>query len=360
MRPWVRILSAVTVTVALIAFPAAAQAQSSDPGSGTTISWTVRPSDGRAEDGRPWIELDLYPGQSVQEHLLVRNLGRTTVTFRLSGADGYFTSAGRFNMLAAGRESKDAGTWISMQDTVTVASGAAAIVPFTVTVPGDATPGDHPAGVAAGVRSGAGEVGVESRVGFRVMTRVKGRIAPSLQTQVSGVYAGSVNPFEPGSVGVSYTVTNTGNARLSVAPSARISGPFGWFAQEVVLPSISEVAPGESRTLKATVRSVWPLFLISVSGMARGAAVSEDLDVGIVPVAADSAVAPALPWSQLVVLAVIGLLVAMSWYERRRRRRKMTELIERVKAEARAGAGSALAPAGDQPTVPFASPQPRP
>ena len=114
----------------------------------------------------------------MQEHLLVRNLSTTAVTFQLTAADGYFTSNGRFNMLTSDRSSTDAGTWITMQDSVRVASGADAIVPFTVTVPENATPGDHPAGVAAGVRSGKGEVGVESRVGFRVMTRVKRRAQP--------------------------------------------------------------------------------------------------------------------------------------------------------------------------------------
>ena len=57
-------------------------------------------------------------------------------------------------MLTSDRESTDAGTWIRIQDSIDVASGADVVVPFTITVPDDATPGDHLAGVAAAIRSG--------------------------------------------------------------------------------------------------------------------------------------------------------------------------------------------------------------
>ncbi len=74
----------------------------------------VRPSDGVGEDGRSWVEAELAPGDTFEEHLLVRNLSADAVTFHLTAADGYFTDNGRFTMLTADRPSVDAGTWIQI------------------------------------------------------------------------------------------------------------------------------------------------------------------------------------------------------------------------------------------------------
>ena len=126
-------------------------------------------------------------------------------------------------MLAADEESTDAGTWIDIVDEVTVGAGESAIVPLTITVPAQAEPGDHPAGVAASVLRGrdAGEgtsLGVESRVGVKVTTRVTGELAPAVGVgAVSSRYEGSWNPLRPGRVTTTFEVTNEGNTRLSPA-----------------------------------------------------------------------------------------------------------------------------------------------
>ncbi|MEK8107066.1 hypothetical protein NKG94_21505 [Micromonospora sp. M12] len=67
-----------------------------------------------------------------------------------------------------------------MQERVTVGPNETRVVPFTITVPKGATPGDHPAGIAATVTSTGGTVSVESRVGFRVMVRVNGSARAAL------------------------------------------------------------------------------------------------------------------------------------------------------------------------------------
>lgn len=338
LRPLAALALAPLAALALGALAPTAVIAAGDQADGAT-TWMVRPSDGVGEDGRSWVELELDPGETVEEHLLVRNLSSDTVTFQLTAADGYFTDKGRFNMLTADRESTDAGAWIEMQDSVEVASGADAIVPFTLTVPENATPGDHPAGVAAGIRSSSdGEVGVDSRVGFRVMTRVTGELAPSLAAAVSGNFAGSINPFEPGSITMSYDVTNTGNTRLAVDPTVTVSGPFGWLSREVVSEPITEMAPGETRTSSYEVRGVWPLFAALVGVEVQATAVADGLEFGAPPAVTSGTTIPAIPWSQLVVLALLIVLVVWSRWGRRRKARQTEELIDRVRAETRAEA----------------------
>jgi len=175
------LVAAAAAALALVATAAPTPAHAAEDG---TITWSVRPADEHGPDGRSWVEQELDPGASVVEHLAVRNLSNEIVTFGLVAADGYFTDKGRFSMLPAGEESIDAGTWINVAESVTVEAGQTVVVPFSVTVPERAEPGDHAAGIAASIRSVQSaegtQLGVESRVGFRVMTRVAGELAPSL------------------------------------------------------------------------------------------------------------------------------------------------------------------------------------
>jgi hypothetical protein len=167
IMPIAAALAAASFIALLGASPAAAAAAEDEP-----ITWSVRPGDEEGQDGRAWVEWDADPGDGLTEHMVVTNHGAIEVEFQLSAADAYFTDTGRFNMLPSDAESVDAGTWIDLPESVVVPAGATEVVPFTITVPANATPGDHPAGVAASVMSdGAGAIGVESRVGFRVMTR---------------------------------------------------------------------------------------------------------------------------------------------------------------------------------------------
>ncbi|MCW5951285.1 MAG: LPXTG cell wall anchor domain-containing protein [Propionibacteriaceae bacterium] len=324
------------LTLATLAVLPAPAARADDDRAGDTTTWMVRPSDGVSEDGRSWIERELDPGQTVTENLLVRNLSPFPVTFHLAGADGYFTQTGRFNMLTSGQESVDAGTWIDIQDTVEVASGADAIVPFTIEVPDNATPGDHPAGVAASVRSGdSEEVGIESRVGFRVMIRVTGEIEPGVDADLAGTYAGSWNPFDPGRLDLTYTVTNTGNTRLAITPRLGASAPLGIAAFGATGEEIAEIAPGESRSDTVSIPSVWPLFFYTADLVVEAAPVSADLPIGGIAPATVTLGVAAVPWPQLVTIAIAVLLIWLLRRDRRRRHRQLALLVEKARQEGR-------------------------
>lgn len=153
---------------------------------GGAVSWSVQPATETGPDGRGWLELDVDPGTVVQEHLAVRNLGTSDATFRISAKDGYYTDAGRFNMLETQQQNVGAGLWIDVAAEMDVAAGQTAVVPYAITVPANATLGDHAAGIAASVMSkgtsGSGDqLQVESRMGFKVLLRAKGHLTPGLR-----------------------------------------------------------------------------------------------------------------------------------------------------------------------------------
>ncbi|WP_407317516.1 hypothetical protein UQW22_13315 [Isoptericola halotolerans] len=324
---------ALAVTPTLAAHPATA-AVTDD-----AVTWSVRPGDQDEADGRAWVEWEAGPGESRIEHMVVTNHSGAAVEFVLSAADGYFTDAGRFNMLASDEESVAAGTWIDLPESVLVPAGGTEVVPFTVTVPERATPGDHVAGVAASVRSaGDGTVGVESRVGFRVMTRVAGDLAPELSVAVSGAYSGVVNPFDAGALDVTYEVENTGNVRLRTQPEILVSGPFGLVSHGVQAEEIVEIAPGETRRGTVRISSAWPVLTYDVNITAGLSPVSDELSFDGAEQANARTTTLAVPWSQLVVLVVTALLVVWSALRRRHARTRTQQMIAQAREEALAEA----------------------
>lgn len=339
-------LAATLFASMLLAAPAAQAASDDD------ITWAVTPADASGPDTRGVIEQELDPGASRDDFLAVRNLSRGEVTFSLSAADGYYTANGRFNMLPSDRESVDAGRWIDLPETVTVGPNETVVVPFTTTVPEDAVPGDHAAGIAASVRSSGtdengSQVGVESRVGFRVMTRVTGEIVPAYAiTGVGSDYDISWNPFRPGAATTTFTVENTGNAGLLVegsveAGTGSAAFPAGDAPRQMLLP-------GESRTFTVAVDGVWPT--VFVPGSIELVPTASDLGGETVDVASQSADAGfwAVPVSQLLVLLGLALIVAALFW----RRRRFAAALARAREEGRASAVGPFAAAVGAPVAP--------
>lgn len=320
-------LAAAAIAVALGAVPANAE---EDDG---IVTWSVKPAQADGADGRAWVERDVDPGETIHEHLAVTNFSDVSVTFALSAADGYFTDKGRFTMLPASEESRAAGTWVKVQEVVEVAPDETAIVPFHVTVPDDATPGDNAAGIAASVfSSGTDEtgtqMGLETRVGFRVMLRVSGALNPSFDVgPVAGGFDLSWNPFRPGSASVAFDLVNDGNTTLVVTDAVESSGRTA--ADE--LPAGShELLPGDTRRVEQAIDQVWPIGLVRVLVRADGVSSPGEEDAGSIE---REVWLWAVPWPHLIIVAGAALLVAALLWRRRRQRAEVEERIEQARRE---------------------------
>ncbi|WP_022891357.1 DUF916 domain-containing protein [Agromyces subbeticus] len=302
------------------------------------VSWSVTPSDASGPDGRFSVEHEIDPGASVDDFLAVRNLGAEEVTFALSAADGFYNDNGRFDMLPSGEQSVGAGTWISLPESVTVAPAGTVVVPFTVTVPDNAEPGDHAAGIAASVMStssGDGAaVGVESRVGFRVMTQVTGELEPVFSVQhVVADYRTSWNPLHPGDIAVSFDVVNEGNVRLSVGGTVDIAG------RQVAFPADAErqqdILPGEHHTFTADLDGVWPLFGFAGEIVVSPTVTTVGGDTAEVAPASTSIFVWAVPWSQLLVLIGLALIIVALVWRRGRSKRRFDMLLAQAREAGR-------------------------
>lgn len=329
-----RVLTLLALLLSVMYMPDPAHAaEQSNPAN--AVSWSVEPANETGATEQAWMELTLDAGQSITEYMLITNRGTTDITFHLSAADGYFTDTGRFNMLPADAQSMDAGTWITLPDTAEIAAGRSVIVPFHIDVPANATPGDHAAGVAAGIRTGDDTIGVESRVGFRVMTRIRGTLTPVLTiTDQTAVYAPSWNPFLPGSLIMTATVVNAGNTRLRAAPFVASVGPLGTFATGTPLAELPEFAPGESRTITAHIADVWPSFVTTVSAQATPVTVDHTRSAPTATATADIVVAT-VPWSLMALALLFACAAALLTWRNRARRKALVRMIEDAREEGR-------------------------
>ncbi|MFJ2297405.1 WxL protein peptidoglycan domain-containing protein [Oerskovia paurometabola] len=350
------------LALALTGVVGSAQATAPDPG-GIRFSVTTASPDG--PDDRRIFDFVAEPGAQIQDQVAVSNHGPAPVTFAMVTNDGIFTPTGSFDIRTSDQEPQDSGGWFEVQQSVEVPAGETVIVPFTITVPDNVTPGDHPAGIVATVTtasSAAGPgVGVESRVGVRVNLRVPGEVVPSIALdQVTATYTPSWNPFAPGDVRVSYEVTNDGNLRVGGDQTIKASGVFGIGATTLDrgVEGVKELIPGTSRSTAVTIGGIWPVgpvttevvvvpSLVATEGETGGAIDVPAADLRPVTVTVTTW---AVPWVQLLLVAVVVLVVLGVRDNRRRRKQRLEALLAKARAEGRASAAGE--PAADDGTAP--------
>ncbi|MFF1505928.1 WxL protein peptidoglycan domain-containing protein [Streptomyces sp. NPDC058326] len=226
-----RRLYVLLLSVLLLLLVPAPHAQAAENG-----EWAVYPAAARL-GSRPYFFLTADPGSTHTDRVTVANKTAAPLTFRLYGADAYNTDRdGGFAVRTQRERQTGAGAWITPERTrITVPPRSAVTVPYTLTVPADADPGDHPGAlVALDERVGAGTrgsvaVGVQRAVAARLYLRVSGPAVPALA--VEDVTLDQDRPLVPGtrtsSAVVSYTLHNRGNVTLSPKVALRAEGLFG-------------------------------------------------------------------------------------------------------------------------------------
>lgn len=303
-----------------------------------TVTWGLVPATAEGPDGRVSFRFEAEPGQVFSDYVQVQNFSDREITFALGASDGVVTEEGVFDILPAAQEPVDVGSWVEIQPEVTVPAQYTALVPYTLTVPADALPGDHPGGITASISTtsadGAGNaVSLDSRVGVRIHLRVAGDLVPTVEIQdLTTTYAGSWNPFARGELTVTYTAANTGNVRIGSTQNAKVSGPLGLpaGAADGQVAQQREILPRQSGPQSVTIPA-WPLFWLTTDLTAVQNVVGEDVVDAELTNSTASASTLAMPWPQLVILALL-VLVIVAW---RRRKKSTGAKLEAALAEAR-------------------------
>ncbi len=339
-------------TVSAFAAPSPADDPTDGPDADDLV-WSVNPADNGVGTGRPNFGYRADPGASVQDSLDVSNRGDTTLTLKVYAADAFTPQGGGIDLLGEDQKSIDVGTWIKPgTGSITLEPQQTVAVPFTLTVPADATPGDHAGGIVTTTTTGSGTLAVERRLGSRVLVRVSGDLAPKLElSDASLSYGTTFNPFSSSVATVKYTVANTGNVRLDAHPGITVGGPFGMLARTVVTEDLGELLPGSSRHFEVRIPAVWAFFYLGATVTLEPFPSNPNDSASQFDLTAPSASSAtfALNWGQLILLLVVALLVVGGLRWRRRTRIRVQAAIDAAVEQALAEVSPAAQPHADEP-----------
>ncbi|SDU72987.1 WxL protein peptidoglycan domain-containing protein [Jiangella alkaliphila] len=349
-------LAAVLASAAVVAAPAAAEptptptpsAPAEEPAAGS-VSWSVQPSSASGPDGRTSFTYELDPGATVSDVVRVNNFSDTPQVFRVYSQDAINTPEGSFSLLEGTETPVDVGLWAAVShDGVEVPPGGFVDLPFTLTVPANATPGDHAGGIVASLtdvvtEENDNQVLVENRVGTRIYLRVGGELAPSVRIQaVSASFSSGWVPFTGGDLSVTYELENTGNVRLTGSQLVDVEGPLGVGLASVHPDDLPELLPGQKYTVTTEASGVQRLGRVSARVSIDPASLNVPEGSPEPPDVSGVASVWAVPWPELVLLLVVVAVLLLLRRRSRGRRRRAADAIAAAEARGRAAAAAEL------------------
>ncbi len=341
-----RVLRALCgIALALAAVAASATAASAAEAA-DTIGVATRPAgeDGRP-DGRTRFSYAVDPGQSVTDRVLVGNTGSVRQDFTVYATDAFNGEDGTFSLLATAEEPTAVGAWMRFDNgesriQFSLAPDEVRLLTFTLQLPPEATPGDHVGGLVASVLEEGQQVSLDRRVATPIYARVSGDLQPRLNlASFDASYQGDWwNPFG-GTVHVRYGVDNPGNVALAANVTVGTNTWFGIPAAPEQGDSIPVLLPGNSATYEFDVRGVGQWLYLNPHVMLSPFVDSPDatLQLPVSPVTRD-AVAFAVPWLALVLVASTGVGVPLLRWRRRRDEARTRAWIEFTEQQAAAAA----------------------
>lgn len=332
------VVTALALAIGFLAVPLTAQAAvapADTAADSAGVQWSVSPADADGGDGRISLRHALAPGETATDSIAVTNSGTVAADFLVQSGDGLVGADGAFD-IAAG-EPEDAGAWMQIDgldaDLLHVEAGETRILPVSIAVPADATPGDHPAGIVVGLTSATDSVSVTHRIGVRLHLQVTGDLAPAMSvTDVRSSFTPSWFPFAPGTLAVDYTVTNDGNVRLGAAPTVIAAGPLGMAGARAAAEP-AELLPGSTASHRVELQ-VWPLAALFGGVSVQPSTIGEDR-TSLPDAASESFQSLAVSWTGLAVIALLILIIVFVMRRRAARRTDAAVPVEIPAAENR-------------------------
>jgi hypothetical protein len=318
------------------------------------VTWSAVGATPKGPNGRYEFSYNnIKPGSTIKDWVELFNRGTGSAAFQVYGADAVGTTIGNsITYDEVGVKPTDIGSWATFYNSASLPNapqasfvmpgGHGIIEPFTISVPLTATPGDHTGGlmVQVGVPrvNAQGEhVTVYSRIALPILLRVVGPLKTGLQIEsVSTGFSVPLNPFGTGSATISYSVTNTGNLRISGAQLVKVSGAFG--TSTVIPVHLPTILPGDSIRISTAAPGLYPAGPMTATVTVTPNWPKSEIPASLtLTTVSASASLFAVPWTLLgliVLLAAIGYGV---WWVLRWRRRlhaaDLAAVAEKVRKE---------------------------
>ena len=260
----------------------------------------------RPELESDFFHIDLAPGSAIDANAIVSNHTDAAVTLLNYAVDGQSTEQGAFALAAQDDVQTAVGSWVTLDaESITIPANSDLTVPFRLSVPRTATPGDYAGGLiiqsppiqgetTTGDGDAALRLDVIQRQGVRIYLTVAG-------TATTALDHGALSWQRSGDA-VTFTlpIKNTGNTILYPTASLSVKSAMGATA-ELAFSAPESILPGSSLDLEATLS---PAAFIQLGG-ASATLVSDAGTVQITTTFND------VPWWIVLILFVLVALIAL-------------------------------------------------
>jgi len=216
-------------TLGFLAWPRIVQAEEN-------VSFGIKPA--KAHDGNSnppsYFSHTLAPGTLMIDEALIMNRGDVPLTLQLYAADAITAVNGGTGFANDGEEKNGVARWLSVSVAeLSLQPGEERMVPFTIKVPPDASPGQHTAGLVleAVTTGGASTVGSDARFTVNIVRRAGVAVLIDVPgTHLAGLeITGICLRQQDSNVGATFQVAvrNTGNVYVRGQGSLVISDREG-------------------------------------------------------------------------------------------------------------------------------------
>lgn len=190
----------------------------------------IIPSQIEGEETRSWFVYTMNKGDIREDSVVINNHATKSKTIIVESLDALTTLDGSYSLVNSISDNQDIGNWVELeQDTITLPAGSSVEVKFKVTVPNDASVGEHNSGITIYEKpSGLANSGfnIETRVAARMYITVPGKIERNVEF-------GEVSyKIEDGQLIFNIQAINKSNVKLEPALDIYVSGLFGSRGQE--------------------------------------------------------------------------------------------------------------------------------
>jgi LysM repeat protein len=271
----------------------------------------------------------LKGGETVEDGVRVFNYTKEPRTVKIDAVDSVAAVDGSFSCKQNSEKKTDVGQWVQLtQNEVVVQPGENEAVPFTITVPKDAGPGEHGACITAQDTRNTGSkkeggIALGFRNAIRVAIKVPGKIVKQLTIQKI-----QIDRNEKGNYTVSPVSKNTGNVSLDVTTRVQLRSVFGQETplQKATYPVIAGATTGWAFEFK---RPFWGGIYKAQTSIAYDADTSSELGDAISQekkVRQTTGYFIMMPTVQAMVVEIavpLALLFVLFTFLRRRRLRRL-------------------------------------
>lgn len=218
-----------------------------------TGQYGIQPS-----DEADYFHINLAPGSTIDKTAILTNHTGVAVRMQTYAVDGHTTPQGGFGFAAEHDRRTSVGAWSSLSSTtVLVPAHGQATLPFHLTVPANAPPGDYYGGIVMQAPPVAGQT-VTMQGGTAVQLNIIQRQAVRVYLTVAGTRRNALRLGAPSwthaGPGVRFyvTVRNTGNTVLHPSGTLTLRSRVG-VNQRLRLNTPESLLPGETVTVHAAL-----------------------------------------------------------------------------------------------------------